>query len=193
MTDALAEQSGSTIASPPAEIDRLLAILGDARQRWRDTPLVERIRLARQCAEGVFAAADEWVAASCQAKGISPVSPAAAEEIAAGPLAVLRYLELLIAALADIDRLGVPRLPAALGAGADGRLRVRLFPARGLYDPVLFPGYHAHTRLLPDVELHDFADRQAARIHQRFASAGTTLVLGAGNVSSIPAVDALMK
>jgi hypothetical protein len=193
MTDVLTEQSGAVIASPAGEIDRLLAVLSDARDRWRNTPPVERIRLAGQCAEGVFASADEWVIAACQAKGIPPGSPTAAEEIAAGPLAVLRYLKLLIAALGDIDRLGVPRLPAAPRTGADGRLRVALFPARGLYDPVLFPGYHAYSRLLPEIELDGFADRQAVTIRQRFESAGTALVLGAGNVSSIPAVDVLTK
>ncbi|HEV3340937.1 MAG TPA: aldehyde dehydrogenase family protein [Pirellulales bacterium] len=192
MTDVLTEQSRPPGTSPAAEIDRLLAVLSDARHRWRDTPLAERIRLARQCGEGVFAAADDWVAAACQAKGIAPDGASAGEEIAAGPLAVLRYLKLLIAVLSDIDRLGAPRLPGAPRTGPDGRLRVPVFPARGLYDSVLFPGYHAYARLVPEIQLHDLADRRSPRF-QRFSSAGTALVLGAGNVSSIPAVDALTK
>jgi hypothetical protein len=181
------------IASPTAEIDRILAALSHARRRWREKPLAERVRLAEQCAEGVFTAADEWVAASCQAKGIAADGPPAAEEIAAGPLAVLRYLKLLIAALTQIERYGLPRLPAAPRKGDDGRLRVPLFPARGLYDSLMFPGYKAQAWMLPDVALADLAHRQAEGIQRCFASEAATLVLGAGNVSSIPPVDALTK
>jgi acyl-CoA reductase-like NAD-dependent aldehyde dehydrogenase len=193
VTDLLAEQSGSTFDGPTAEVDRLLVGLSDVRCRWRETPLAGRIELARQCADGVFAAADDWVAAACQAKGIAADSPAAAEEIAAGPLAVLRYLKLLIAALAGIERDGQPRLPGEPRTDDDGRVRVPLFPARGFYDPLLFPRYKAAVWLLPHVGPGDCANRQRAAIQRVFENEGTALVLGAGNVSSIPAVDALTK
>jgi acyl-CoA reductase-like NAD-dependent aldehyde dehydrogenase len=180
-------------STPPDEIDRMLLALSDARHRWRDTPLAERVRLARQCADGVYAAAGDWVAAACQAKGIALDSPAAAEEIAAGPLAVMRYLKLMIASLRATDRGGRPRLSGRLLRADDGRLRIPLFPARGLYDSLLFPGYHGSAWLFPDVEADDYQKLLADGVQKRFSSEGTALVLGAGNVSSIPAVDALMK
>jgi hypothetical protein len=153
--------------------------------------MVARIDIAEQCADGVFAAAGDWVIAACEAKGIAPESPTAAEELTAGPLAVLRYLRLLLASLTDIDRSGRPRLPSKPTSGSDGRLRVPIFPARGLYDSPLFPGYRAEAWLLPGAEV--VGERQADFIGRRFETEGTSLVLGAGNVSSIPAVDGLMK
>ncbi|HWB11795.1 MAG TPA: hypothetical protein VG826_21370 [Pirellulales bacterium] len=181
------------IASPTVEIDRLLTGLSHARRRWRDTPLAERIRLAEQCARGVFAAADEWAAAGCQAKGIPADGPPAAEEIAAGPMAVLRYLKLLIAVLGQIERYGLPRLPAVPRTGDDGRTLVPLFPASGLYDSLMFPGYSAEAWMMPDIALADVATRQAEGIQRSSRREATALVLGAGNVSSIPPVDALTK
>lgn len=174
-------------------MNRLLAGLRDAKTRWRDTPLTDRIQLARQCADGVFAAAKDWTFAACQAKQIARDTPTAAEEITAGPLAVLRYLKLLSASLTDIDRRGCPRLPGDFIRGHEGRLCLPLFPATGLYDPLLFAGYRAEAWLSPGIARGGYGDLLAGRIQERFESEGTSLVLGAGNVSSIPIVDALMK
>ena len=174
-------------------VDPLLAELSDGKARWRDTPLAQRIGLVHECAEGVFEAVDEWLGAACRAKGIPPDSPVASEEIAAGPLAVLRYLRLLESSLTDIVECGHPRLPGKLFRGDDSRLRVPLFPARGLYDPLLFPGYRAEAWLSSDVDETNFEARQAAAVRDQFSDVAVALVLGAGNVSSIPAVDALTK
>ena len=178
---------------PQTEVDLLLARLSQATGRWRETPIGERISLLNDCADGVFHATGEWVRAACEAKGILPDSPTAGEEIAAGPLAVLRYLRLLDGSLTDIAETGLPRLPGKLRHCADGRLRVPLFPARGLYDRTLFAGYRAEAWLSGEATEAEFAARQTAAISAQLGEAGVALVLGAGNVSSIPAVDALMK
>ncbi|HVX14384.1 MAG TPA: hypothetical protein VHC22_24570 [Pirellulales bacterium] len=180
--------------TPLDEVDRLLAGLHGARARWRDTSLASRVELLGQCADGVRATAHEWVAAACEAKDVSLHGPTAAEEIAAGPLTVLRYLRLLSASLSDIARSGRPRLPAKMVRGDDGRVRVPLFPTRGLYDSLLFPGYRAEAWLSPKTATDDGDGPMSdTSFLPPSNSTGTSLVLGAGNVSSIPAVDALMK
>jgi hypothetical protein len=187
---ALAEPA---LATSPADIDRAIAELVEAKGRWRRTSLAERIDLARRCIAGVYRSSAAWTDVSCQAKGIAPDSPTSGEELAAGPLAVLRYLRLLVRSLEEIERFGRPRLPGKLICDAAGRLHAPLFPARGLFDGLLFRGYRAEAWLPREVTRENFADYQAGRFRASLDSEGVALVLGAGNVSSIPAVDALAK
>lgn len=149
--------------------------------------------MATACVEGVFRSADEWLTASCKAKGIAPDGPPASEEIATGPLAVTRYLQLLIANLRQIEQSGRVRLPGRTTRDARGRLRVSLFPARGMYDGLLLGGYRAWATLAGDVTPENFDDHVAGDFRRSLETEGICLVLGAGNVSSIPATDALSK
>jgi hypothetical protein len=174
-------------------IDRNLETLASARSRWQAMSLAERISLAEACLEGTFRAATEWNAAACRAKGIAPDSPTAGEDLATGPLATARYLRLLIRALRDIDEHGRPQLPGAVEYGPDGRLRVQLLPAPGFYDKLLFRGFRADAWMQPQVAKDNLDDYLAADFRRSLSSAGIALVLGAGNVSSIPIVDALGK
>lgn len=183
----------AALATPLGDVDRAIAELVAAKGRWRQTSLPRRIELADRSIEGVYRMAEAWAEVSCHAKGINPDSPLAGEELAAGPLSVLRYLWLLVLSLRDIERCGRPCLPGPPVADAAGRLHVPLFPARGLFDGVLFRGYRAEAWLPPDVTRGDFADYQAGRFRASLDTEGVALVLGAGNVSSIPAVDALAK
>ncbi len=175
------------------EIDRNLITLASARSRFQTMSLDERISLAGACLEGTFRAAPEWNAAACQAKGIAPDSATAGEDVATGPLATVRYLRLLIRSLRDINEHGRPQLPGEVEPGPDGRLRIQLLPAPGFYDKLLFRGFHAAAWMQPQVVKDNLDDYLAADFRPSLSSAGIALVLGAGNVSSIPIVDALGK
>lgn len=174
------------------ETDRLLAELAAAKSRWRQTSLARRIELAAACIEGVSRSADAWVALACEAKGISPDSPTSSEDLATGPLAVTRYLQLLIASLRQLDEIGTVKLPDPVEE-VGGRLRVPIFPARGLFDSLLFRGYRGWAMLPDDVTRDNLNEYVAGSFRRSLDSEGISLVLGAGNVSSIPAVDALSK
>lgn len=174
-------------------IDRLLAELAAAKQRWRQTPLSRRIELAAACLDGVDRSAKAWLAESCEAKGIVLDSPMASEELAAGPLAVTRYLQLVIASLRQLERMGRVRLLEPITVDRRGRLRVPLFPGRVLFDSLLFPGYRAWAVLPDDVNCENLAEHVAGGFRRSLDSEAIALVLGAGNVSSIPIVDALAK
>lgn len=178
----------------PAQLQHALAELRRAARRLAQMPLAKRILLAEACVAGVQRLASEWVDAACAAKGIPDHSLFRAEEITAGPVATVRYLQLLINTLRAIDAHGTPQLPGAVAEGPDGRLRVPILPADGLYDSLVLFGFKAHAWMQAGVtgdDLHDIAPGltgsavgDAARI---------ALVLGAGNVSSIGATDALFK
>ncbi|HEV3003527.1 MAG TPA: hypothetical protein VGX78_03660, partial [Pirellulales bacterium] len=174
-------------------IDRALGELVAAKEHWRSTTAAQRAALAKDCLTGAGRAGREWVAAACEAKGLDPNGPASSEEVATGPLATVRYLRLLIASLEDIERCGRPRLPGKPVLAADGRLRLPVFPGRGMFDSLLFRGFKVETRMLPEVTLDNLDERLRTACRFDRQSARVALVLGAGNVSSIPAVDTFGK
>lgn len=175
------------------EIDQSLERLASAKSRHRTLSLADRISQAEACLEGTFRAAAEWNAAACRAKGIALDSRTAGEDLATGPLATVRYLRLLIRALRDIEEHGRPQLPGEVQRGPDGRLRIQLLPAKGFYDKLLFLGFRADACMQPHVAKDNLDDYLAAHFRHSLSSEGVALVLGAGNVSSIPIVDALGK
>ncbi len=175
------------------QIDWALETLAAAKSRYKQLSLADRVALAEACLEGTFRLAGEWDVAACRAKGIAWQSPAAGEELAAGPLATIRYLRLLIRSLQDVEQYGRPQLPGEAALGPDGRLRVQLLPTKGLFDRLLFRGFLAYARMQPEAAKDNLDDFLAADFRRRLASEGVALVLGAGNVSSIPIVDAVTK
>ncbi|MEX2016603.1 MAG: aldehyde dehydrogenase family protein, partial [Candidatus Hydrogenedentales bacterium] len=176
------------------EIDRALAELQAAKVVWAAMSLGERIQLAVRCLEGVAETAADWVAAACRAKGIAADSPFAGEEIANGPLATVRYLRLLMGTLESLDRDSAVRLPAAPTEGPSGQLQIPVLPCAGLFDSVLFRGFKAHTWMQRHVTRENLRDHTARYyLAQTPQPPGVSLVLGAGNVSSIAPTDALHK
>lgn len=157
--------------------------------------LVERIDLLRECLRGVIETSREWVDRACRAKGIPEGSPARAEEIAAGPVATARFLRLLIHSFTQIQQNGRTQPPGKARMNSQGRVEIPVVPEGRLFDGVVFANFRAWVVLEEGIGLQGleerFApqyDRNGARVPARIA-----LVLGAGNVSSIPATDALSK
>ena len=155
----------------------------------RSLPLEERIRLTRECLSCLSTAAREWVYLSCQAKRIPEGSPVRAEEVLAGPVSVARYLQVLLLSLESIAQKGAPPLPGKPVESTTGLTRVPVFPASGIYDSLVFFGLKAEAWLNRSDGKSGLFDLSALEKH----SLPLTLVLGAGNVSAIPATDVLTK
>ena len=86
---------------------------------------------------------------------------------------------------------GRPSFAGPVTEAADGRLRVRVFPATA-FDRVAFPQTTAEVWMQPGVTRADLESGQAAAYADPAAHAGTSLVLAAGNVASLgPARRAL--
>jgi acyl-CoA reductase-like NAD-dependent aldehyde dehydrogenase len=190
-----------TIATQPAQhaqaqpsIDRAIAVLRLGAESLATLPIQRRIELVEACAAGVVIAARDWVEAACEAKRIPPESPARAEEVLAGPVAVLRQLRLIAATLRQIGEAGRPRLPGCVRMTHE-QLRVPVFPTKSLFDQLIFRPMVAETWLERGV-WHPFGENgeSVERINGSHRGAPRVVgVLGAGNVSSIPATDALTK
>ncbi|RIK79133.1 MAG: aldehyde dehydrogenase [Planctomycetota bacterium] len=178
-------------ATPTSDIDRAIADLQIGARRLIAATLDERINCVADCIDGVATVARDWVEAACRAKRIPPSSAARAEEVLVGPVAVVRYLQLIKRTLQELRSRGVPRLPGRVRVVGE-RVCAPTFPTRSLYDAIAFRSITAVTWLEPGVPaarpFGDAPDRLARRIAPppRIAA-----VLGAGNVSSIPATDVL--
>ncbi len=174
------------------EIDAAISDLRVAAAAVTQLSFEKLIQLVERCLEGTLAHAKAWVVASCAAKGIDPNSPLAGEEIAAGPVAVARYLRLLRSTFAAMADGLPPPLPGPPEHGPTGLLRVPVLPCRGMFDSLLFRGFQAHVWLQPHVTKENFA-QQLAPAYRTAAEPRVSLVLGAGNVSSIAPTDAMYK
>jgi aldehyde dehydrogenase (NAD(P)+) len=176
------------------DIDDKLERLKRAADGFAKTSIPERLRMLRQMLDGYVAAAEESVLAGCKAKGIDPTTQLASEEWLAGPVVVIRNLRLLMETLERIDRGLPPFDPARMRTREDGRVIVDVFPTSFL-DKIMFGGFSAEVRMKPGVTLADVLSRAAA--HYKTPPADrkgkVALVLGAGNVASIPPTDALYK
>lgn len=182
---------------PPTSHEQLaeaLAELDAQRETYSATSVEDRIALVEACLAGVKGIATDWVTAACQAKEIPHPGLMDAEDWMTGPIATIRYLLLLRETLRDIARAGQPELPAPPFVGDDDRVYAPVFPNAGLYDQFVFTGFRANVRMLPDVTIENFGAQLAT--HYQSGSrprAAIALVLGAGNVASIPATDAFYK
>lgn len=152
----------------------------------------DRIGLIEQCIEGIGSIAREWVEAACDAKKIPRTSPARTEEVTAGPLATVRFLQLVAQTYKDFERYGSPRLPGTVHRVAD-QCRIQVFPTPLLYDSLLFRPMTAETWLHPDVQADAVSSASTTKLFGEKRDPQIVAVLGAGNVSSIPATDALTK
>ena len=154
-------------------------------------PLGKQRELVDACVAGVARNATAWVEAACRAKQIPLHTSLASEEILAGPTSLLRYLRLLSRSLREIEANGAPTLPGEPRKNAQGRTCIPVLPIASLYDNVIFLGLGAEVWLSPDA--HDqslFADQFVSNNNRSPSICG---VLGAGNVSAIPATDTLYK
>src|SRR5207302_4132142 len=87
---------------------------------------------------------------------------------------------------------GRPPLGRGVRARPDGRIEVPVFPASAK-EGVLFAGFTAHCLMQPGVDERAARERQAGFYQKRDPEGAVSLILGAGNVSSIPPMDVLYK
>ena len=176
------------------DLDAALKRLREHAEAWARSPVEDRIALARKMMDGYVAVAEEQVRAGCKMKGLDFDSSASAEEWLAGPTVTIRNLRLVIETLERIQR-GQPVIdPSRIRTLANGRVVVDVMPAGGL-DKLLYQGYSGEVWMEPGMKAEDVNARAASHyktpIEKREGK--VVLVLGAGNVASIPPMDVLYK
>jgi acyl-CoA reductase-like NAD-dependent aldehyde dehydrogenase len=175
---------------PTEDVSRKVWQLRENAERFAREPALKKLGWLYQIRDRVSRVAERWVRASCEHVRVDFDSSVAGEYWISGPVATLRMLRLLSLSLSDIQRGGTPKLPSKPRRLDNGQLCVPVFPG-SLYDRGMLPGVKAEVRLdatLPGDDVPQAGFYQLSRPAGRVA-----LVLGAGNVSSIPALDVLHK
>ncbi|MCA9212510.1 MAG: aldehyde dehydrogenase family protein [Planctomycetales bacterium] len=176
------------------EIQTILSDLADGARRLVQLSIGERRQLLHKCIERIGRSSTErWLEAAWQAKQIPPGDGARAEDITTGPFPTIRYIRLMDKTLDDIERHGTPQLPGT-PCKSNGRVHVPVFPTPHLFDRLLFGPIKAHVRMPRGVERDGLFGTTIRRVTETAGDApSVALVLGAGNVSSIPITDAFTK
>jgi acyl-CoA reductase-like NAD-dependent aldehyde dehydrogenase len=187
----LSMSSAVTSARPTAtaDLDRAVAELHEQARPFARSDPRSKARLVRSCIPRVLAVAADWSARGLAAKGLPESS---AEEWLAGPLPTVRHLRLLAETLEQVAASGRPPLGTGHRQRDDGRLEVGLFPGSTL-DRVLYGGSSGHALMQPGIDAQGAREAQAGFYTSADPTGGVCLVLGAGNASSIPAMDVLTK
>ena len=163
-------------------IDRAVTDLHNQRDRWVQVNISQRLAYIQDCLNSTVAIADAWTSATCQAKGIDPQTSLAGEEWIAGPISTVRNLRLLMTSLQADGQLK----PAKIERRQNGQVVAQVLPAN-LIDRVLWLGYRGEVWLEPG------ATPTQGHIYREPTPGKVALILGAGNVSAIVAMDILSK
>ncbi|WP_341976131.1 aldehyde dehydrogenase family protein [Microbacterium sp. LTA6] len=190
----------STTTSAPADLDdaeraRLdqdVAALQTGTRTWSSLTVGQRATLLRAVRAGVAATAEDWATTAAASKGLDAKHPLRGEEWLSGPYSVLGALDAYIETLSRLAQGVNPLDGVRLDRAPGGRTRVHAFPLTGI-DKFLLSGYTGEVWLEPGITPN--AARAAAGLAQRTPteSGGVGLVLGAGNITSIPVLDVLYE
>ena len=180
----------SAQATERRDLDEAVARLADRARAFARMSAAEKAALLRACMPRIAEAAEAWAAAGAKAKGLRGVM--VAEEWLAGPLPTLRLARLLVDSLEAIALNGRPPLGTGSKVRPDGRLEIDAFPVSN-HDRVAFAGFRGSVLMQPGIDRAEAMRRQASFYRRRDPDGGVSLILGAGNVSSIPPMDVFSK
>lgn len=179
-------------ATGTRELDQALAVLREHADSFARTPIADKVRWLGELGARFSELAPRMVAAACAAKGVALGTPLEGEEWLGGILPILRNLKQLAQSLEDVRRSGAPLInPARVSYSAHG-VAIEVTPHEW-YDGLLYAPFAAKTWLAPAVDANRVAETQASFYKQMNPSGRVALVLGAGNVASIPVLDVVYK
>ena len=175
-----------------AALDAAVDEVASHVDEWASTTPIERADLLEQVVRDTYAVAEEWNAASCEAKGYDPESPEGGEELFSGIGTFVHMAQAFRRSLLDIAATGRPQYRGPTRHKPGDRIAVQVLPASA-FDQVLYRGVTAEVWMEPGVSEDVVHATQAGAYRDPLGHAGVSLVLGAGNVASLGPRDVLSK
>jgi aldehyde dehydrogenase (NAD(P)+) len=175
-----------------ASLDADIAALGAAEQDWGRLSVADRADLLDQIHEATASVAEDWATAASTFKGLDPVSQSVGEEWQSGPYAVLLSTTLLAKTLRSIARGVSPIAKSKIGTAPGNRVTIEVLPSSAL-EGVLYHGYDAQVWLTPGVSAETAKAKAGLGELTPTETHGVGVVLGAGNITSIPPLDVIYE
>lgn len=178
--------------TPQDQLDAIVQRVKEGSRVFAKLSIDDRIALCDELRRGYRAVAEETVRVACEAKGLPLGSPVCGEEWLAGPMVTIRNLRLLSESLREIKQHGAPRIdPSWIRSLPDGRIAVRVYPSNGM-ESMLLAKHVGEVHMQPGITAENLHEYQAS-FYRKPHDGRLCVVLGAGNVNSIPPTDAVYK
>jgi len=175
------------------ELERALDVLTERATPFARAPLADKVAWLREIGSRFRELGPRMVARACQAKGVPWGSPLEGEEWLAALVPIIRNLKQLADSLDQVRRAGAPSIdPGRVSFTEGGQVAVEMTPHEW-YDGLLYAPFRAKTWLAPHVDGAELPRAQASFYRLRDPEGKVVLVLGAGNVASIPVLDVIYK
>jgi aldehyde dehydrogenase (NAD(P)+) len=179
-------------AATKAALDADIAALDRGIQAWASVSVADRAGVLDEIHAATAEVADDWVAAASRVKSLDPDSEAVGEEWQSGPYAVLLSSAMLATTLRDVARGVSPVAGKRIGTAPGGRVTIQVLPAN-LMEKTLFNGFSATVWMPPGVSIETAKATAGLGQLRPTDSGGVGVILGAGNITSIPPLDVLYE
>ncbi|MDN5744820.1 MAG: aldehyde dehydrogenase family protein [Nocardioidaceae bacterium] len=173
-------------------LDSSLESLRGGALRWPGVSLEDRARLLHEVASAAVATAGDWVAAASQAKRLAPQSPLAGEEWISGPYPVAMNAATLAHSIESLAAGKSPLDDRKFSEAPSGRTKVKVFPTT-IWDRLLLSGFSANVWFEPGMGEDTVRHRAGLAQLDPQRPVGVSVVLGAGNITSIAVLDTLYE
>ncbi|MGV8897312.1 MAG: aldehyde dehydrogenase family protein [Rhodoglobus sp.] len=174
------------------DLDAAIIELASGAERWAATALAERAGLLTAVHAAMTETAQEWAETAAAIKGLDPSSQLVGEEWIAGPYASLAGAGTLAHSLAALAAGESPLAKAQFGSAPGGRITIPVLPRNG-HEWLLLHGFSAEVWMAPGRTAHQIRASAGLGELTPTISGGVGLVLGAGNITSIPPLDVLYE
>ncbi|MEU0987872.1 aldehyde dehydrogenase family protein [Streptomyces sp. NPDC005953] len=175
-----------------AAADRAIADLVRGESVWAAHGLAQRRELLERVHTAVGEQAAAWVSAAAAYKRLPEGSQLIGEEWITGPYPVLTGTGALAASIRALEAGGSPVDAFTTRPAPGGRVAVRVLP-HSVYDRLLLSGFSAEVWMPPGVTTEEIRSRAGLALRRPEETGGVGVVLGAGNITSIPVLDVLYE
>ncbi len=188
--------SSGVISELPAEdrarFDSELRELAEGSTRWAGMSLSARAKLLRAVHAAMSSQAANWAHAASGIKQLDPESAAVGEEWISGPYATLSAVATLAKTVETLASGHSPIESLTLGTAPGGRVTVPVLPLNA-HEALLLHGFRAEVWLKPGISPEQARSEAGLAELTPTRAGGVGLVLGAGNITSIPPLDVLYE
>ncbi len=176
-----------------AEYQQAVSDLDGHKDAWARTTVAERMKVVQAMKDALMTVAEDWALTAARHKHIPEGSPLVGEEWISGPYAVMAALNGLMTTFSQIEgKAFVDLLP--MRRVVTGQTAIQVLP-HNLWERLLFSGVKA------EVWMKEGISEKAVKAHAAVAydvplderKGKVALVLGAGNINSIPPLDVFQK
>ncbi|MEU8526019.1 MULTISPECIES: aldehyde dehydrogenase family protein [Streptomyces] len=185
-----------TTLQPPIEqvweIDRAVDDLVRGEAAWAACGLAKRRELIERVHAATAEQAEAWVRAAAAYKRLPEGSPLLGEEWITGPYPVLTSAGTLASTIGALEAGRSPVDGFSVRPAPGGRVAVRVLP-HSVWDRLLLSGFSAEVWMRPGVTKRAVRSRAGLGQRRPTLTGGVGVVLGAGNITSIPVLDVLYE